>query len=235
MPELWRILIPLLIAHLLTDFVLQTRTMVTAKSSRNYGSVWLYIHAGIAGASAYLLTAMWSLHYIFWVTAITHLIIDVWKNALPNPNRTSIFLLDQLFHLLVIAGLCVWIIGWDSVSAMAAALPEREIGMVILGVLILMNPAGYLIEKLTWKWSHAVGSDDLPGAGHLIGILERIMIFVFVLLNQYAAIGFLIAAKSIMRFGSISQKRLVTEYVLVGTLLSFTIAIVVGLLISLAM
>ena len=235
MPELWRILVPLLIAHLLTDFVLQTRTMVTGKSSRNYGSVWLYIHAGIAGALAYLLTAMWSLHYIFWVTAITHLVIDGWKNARPNPDRTSIFLLDQLFHLLVIAGLCIWILGWDMVMDMAAGLPFREISMVILGVLILMNPAGFVIEKLTWRWSQSVGSDDLPGAGYWIGVLERIMIFVFVLLNQYAAIGFLIAAKSILRFGSISQKRQATEYVLVGTLLSFTIAIVVGILVSLAL
>jgi len=235
MPELWRILVPLLIAHLLTDFVLQTRTMVTAKSSRNYGSVWLYIHAGIAGALAYLLTAMWSLHYIFWVTAITHLVIDGWKNARANPERTSIFLLDQLFHLLVIAGLCVWILGWDSVTAMAEALPVREISMVVLGVLVLINPAGFVIEKLTWRWSQAVGSGDLPGAGHWIGVLERIMIFAFVLLNQYVAIGFLFAAKSILRFGSVSQKRQVTEYVLVGTLLSFTIAIVIGILVSLAL
>ncbi|MFO8029499.1 MAG: DUF3307 domain-containing protein [Cyclonatronaceae bacterium] len=235
MTELWRILVPLLIAHLLTDFVLQTRTMVAEKSTKNFRSIWIYIHAGLAGALAYLLGGMWSLHYLFWVTALSHLLIDGWKNARPDPDRTSLFFIDQALHLLVVAGLCVWVVGWDVVTGMVAALPVREISILILGVLILMNPSGFMIEKLTWKWSHNMGTDDLPGAGHWIGILERIMIFVFVLLNQYAAIGFLIAAKSILRFGSISQKRQVTEYVLVGTLLSFTIAIVVGLLVSLAL
>ena len=53
------------------------------------------------------------------------------------------------------------------------------------------------------------------------------------LLNQLAAIGFLIAAKSILRYGDKDSKgaRKQTEYVLIGTLLSFTMAIIIGLLV----
>ncbi len=232
MTELWRILVPLLVAHFLTDFVLQTKTMVTEKSSRNLGSIWLYIHAGIAGLSAYLLVAIWSYHYIFWVTAVTHLFIDAWKNSRQDPDRAGYFFADQVFHLLVIAGLCIWIIGWGSASAMIAELPMREISIIVLGLLLIMNPAGFVIQKLTWKWSHAMDSDDFPGAGHYIGILERIIVFVFVLLNQYVAIALLLAAKSIFRFGTLSQKREVAEFVLLETLLSFTFAILIGLLVS---
>lgn len=63
-----------------------------------------------------------------------------------------------------------------------------------------------------------------------IGRLERFLILTLVLLKQYEAIGLLVAAKSIFRF---SASRSVGEYVLIGTLLSFTIAITVGLVASL--
>ena len=65
-----------------------------------------------------------------------------------------------------------------------------------------------------------------------IGILERILVFVFVILNHWEAVGFLITAKSVFRFGDLkeSKHRKLTEYILIGTLISFGIAIFVGIL-----
>ncbi len=93
-----------------------------------------------------------------------------------------------------------------------------------------------LIGKITEKWSVVIekegtGKDEsLEKAGRLIGRLERFLILTFIILKQYEAIGLLVAAKSIFRF---SESRKVGEYVLIGTLLSFTIAILVGLIASL--
>jgi len=44
-------------------------------------------------------------------------------------------------------------------------------------------------------------------------------------------VGFLLTAKSVFRFGDLkeSKDRKLTEYILIGTLLSFGIAIIVGL------
>jgi hypothetical protein len=52
------------------------------------------------------------------------------------------------------------------------------------------------------------------------------------LINQLGAIGFLIAAKSVFRFGDLRAEtdRKRTEYILIGTLISFTLTIAVGLL-----
>ena len=63
--------------------------------------------------------------------------------------------------------------------------------------------------------------------------IERILIFTFILIKQWPAIGFLIAAKSVFRFGELKEgkERKKTEYILIGTLLSFTFAIIVGILI----
>jgi hypothetical protein len=67
-------------------------------------------------------------------------------------------------------------------------------------------------------------------AGALIGNLERWLILAFVLMQHYEALGLLIAAKSIIRFGDAQTRK--SEYVLAGTLLSIFIAVVAGLLVG---
>jgi hypothetical protein len=72
---------------------------------------------------------------------------------------------------------------------------------------------------------------SLKNAGRYIGILERVFAFAFILMGQWSAIGLLIAAKSVFRFGDLNKgkNRKLTEYVLIGTLLSFGLAILGGL------
>lgn len=50
-------------------------------------------------------------------------------------------------------------------------------------------------------------------------------------MHHYEALGLLIAAKSIIRFGDAQTKE--SEYVLAGTLLSISIAVFSGLLVTL--
>jgi hypothetical protein len=59
--------------------------------------------------------------------------------------------------------------------------------------------------------------------GRVIGMLERAMIFLLVLAEAPTAVGFLITAKSILRFGDIGKgaSRKEVEYILVGSLMSF--------------
>ena len=173
-PELWRILVPLLIAHLLTDFVLQTKSMVIGKDKNKLKSLQLYVHASIAGATAYLLVAYWTYHFLFWMTAGTHLLIDAWKSSQKNSDSVSLFVIDQLLHLIVIALLCAWIIGWDSSREWMAALPWKEIGIIGLGFLFLTRPSSIIIQKLISQWNYGSFKGAIPGAGHYIGILERI-------------------------------------------------------------
>lgn len=67
-------------------------------------------------------------------------------------------------------------------------------------------------------------------AGRFIGILERILIFFFVLQNQYTAIGFIIAAKGFARFKDLDQRRF-AEYMIIGTLLSTLLAVIVSIIV----
>jgi hypothetical protein len=72
-----------------------------------------------------------------------------------------------------------------------------------------------------------LGNDN---AGKIIGMLERLFIFGFVVSNFWEGIGFLLAAKSIFRFGDLKENKEIkqTEYILIGTLLSFGLAIAIS-------
>ncbi|HEY7133346.1 MAG TPA: DUF3307 domain-containing protein [Candidatus Limnocylindrales bacterium] len=85
--------------------------------------------------------------------------------------------------------------------------------------------------------SSTSGVDAAPGAhpqsqtarvGATIGILERILIVVFVLTGSQAAIGFVVAAKTLARFRLLDDRDF-AEYYLLGTLASVSVAIITGL------
>ncbi len=65
--------------------------------------------------------------------------------------------------------------------------------------------------------------------GATIGILERILVVVFVLTGTEAAIGFVVAAKTLARFRLLDDRDF-AEYYLLGTLASVAVAIVTALI-----
>lgn len=72
---------------------------------------------------------------------------------------------------------------------------------------------------------------EVEGAGAWIGTFERIIMVLFASLGQYAAMGLLIAAKSMARYDKISKGSAFAEYYLIGTLYSILFAIVAYLFI----
>ena len=65
--------------------------------------------------------------------------------------------------------------------------------------------------------------DDVK-TGKWIGVLERLLVSVALLLGQIQLIGFILAAKSLARFKQL-DKKVFSEYFLIGTLLSFIYAV----------
>lgn len=68
----------------------------------------------------------------------------------------------------------------------------------------------------------------IKGGGFLIGVFERVLIFSFVLVNQYAAISIIFAAKSLARFKELDNRE-IAEYYLLGTFMSMTSAVILGI------
>lgn len=73
--------------------------------------------------------------------------------------------------------------------------------------------------------------DGLQEGGKIIGFLERLLILVFILNNQFAGVGFLVTAKSVFRFGELKDgdNRKQAEYIIIGTFASFLLAIIISL------
>jgi hypothetical protein len=67
-------------------------------------------------------------------------------------------------------------------------------------------------------------SGNVAPAGRFIGILERSLIYFFALSGSLQAVGFVLAAKAFARFKEMDHRPF-AEYVLIGTLLSTTIAL----------
>ncbi|GAB4266422.1 MAG: hypothetical protein Kow0092_19380 [Deferrisomatales bacterium] len=70
----------------------------------------------------------------------------------------------------------------------------------------------------------------LRSGGKVIGWLERFLVVTFVLAGSYAAVGVVLAAKGLIRFGEIkdAKDQKVAEYILIGTMLSLSWAVTVG-------
>ncbi len=105
----------------------------------------------------------------------------------------------------------------------------------LIGYLLILKPASIFLGLFTKRWREKGNvSESLQNTGQWIGYLERILIITFILIGKIEAIGFLLAAKSIFRFGELNKSKEIktTEYVLIGTLASFTIAIIIGLIMN---
>jgi hypothetical protein len=222
----------LFLSHLITDFVLQPTAWVDERNNKHFKSSKLYLHGLITAAVAFVITG-----FQYWVTAIiigiSHTVIDGWKSY--QKNNLTYFLFDQLLHLLIILG--IWYFSffnwtdltttWEKISS------NLNTWKLITAFVFVTTPSSILIGQLTKQWRDKLPeAESLANAGKWIGIVERLIILIFVLYGEYAATGLLIAAKGFIRFNEKERTEVKTEYLVIGTLLSIGIAIVTGLAIK---
>lgn len=109
---------------------------------------------------------------------------------------------------------------------------QVKIFLYILSYAVIVVIGAPLIRMMLSKYIEEIESEKggLTGAGKMIGILERILVITFVYIGEPAAISIIFAAKSIVRFPMISQERKFAEYFLIGTLISITFALIIGII-----
>ena len=230
------LLLCLVIAYVVADFSFQRNSLTGSQFCKTWRSGWLYMHGAFAGALAYTLAGLWSAIWLPFVIFIAHVLRDGLTSPQEDTNR--LFLLDHLGYLIILLGCWILLIRGDP-SEIAIFLfshtSDVRFWTIILSYLLVIWPAGTLIGRITKPWRNEViketSSHGLEKAGLWIGRLERILILTFVLLKHFEAIGLLIAAKSILRFGETrtSNHRKEAEYILIGTMISFVIAIILGI------
>jgi len=253
----YNILIRLILAHLISDFILQSTKWAESKDNKGFSSGYLYWHVIVTGITSLIL--VWNLNWFIPIAAITliHGLCDglkgeINKRCLNLSSPKYLFFIDQLIHLITI--IIIWLIvtkQWVLFGKEITHLCQNEnTWYYLLGYVFISLPLAVIIGKLTESWSKELdntagiigfqnktttkNNQGLNNAGRWIGVIERIMIFTFILIHQFAAIGFLLAAKSVLRFGDLKDNtnHKKTEYIIIGTFLSFMLAIFTGLAIN---
>jgi hypothetical protein len=226
----------LFFAHVLADFVFQTSKMVAGKD--RFGPMLLH-------TIVVYLTAIVALGSIDWhiaVLALLHLVIDalkvIWVKTRRNDGIKP-YLADQLAHFITIAAIAavaptLWADGlWTKDLANGGLLDisawAPKMMLLIAGAIYATRAGGFAVGKLMMPFAAGAPLESLPRGGMMIGILERGLIFLMFLAGQPAGIGFLIAAKSVLRFDAASKNEK-AEYVIIGTLASFSWAIAIAIL-----
>ncbi len=223
------------IAHLFADYTFQGNKIAQSKAEFGFRSPLLKWHILIV----FVCAAIFALDYRFLPfalgTALLHWVIDGCKPFLLKSKalEKGAFFIDQFLHIVtytVASWLFLKLFTWEPIIFDTSYFPYFSVVAVFL---FCTKPANILLRAIfdLFSVSFTEKSQDLPNAGRLIGITERWMVIVFILVGQFSAVGFLITAKSILRFKD--GDYLKTEYVLIGTMLSFAIAIGVALLLKL--
>ena len=228
------ILIKLILAHLIGDFLLQPTSWVKEKEKRKATSPKLYLHVLLHGVLVILLLWDFSLWPMALTITLAHLGIDLIKLYAQKPKtKTTWFIADQILH--IVSTFLIWAAFTEVSIDFGEILQSPRILSLITLILFLTQPTSIILSNLLKKWSDSIPSQpdqSLQDAGKYIGILERLFVFSFIVTGHWEAVGFLLAAKSVFRFGDLrkSKERKLTEYILIGTLLSFGIAMVSGLI-----
>jgi hypothetical protein len=243
------ILLALLLAHLLADFPLQSRTMVLGKKTAwtaylKHGLV--HYLAAVACLLVFTSQPCASVHTqgLLILYVLVHLGIDASKQVLIAkslfPDCARLFLADQAAHLVTITGLTwmlspvAWVNLWIALNWSATAkLHFLAIAIVYVGVLF---GGGYFVRHCTRSLSEQSliapeTPEELRNAGLYIGWLERFLVVTAILVQSPTMIGLILTGKSIARYPELKQARF-AEYFLIGTFLSISIALIGGLILA---
>jgi len=234
-------LVLLVSGHLLADFLLQNQGLADAKGRR----AGLMLLHGLLTLATQLVVIfpLWNVRTLLVIVALglVHVLQDSIKARLERASRRRllVFTADQTLHgvALLLAWLALrpglpparalfllpapWLATYTACLLVAAGLAFNGAG----GTTIVRRVLERYPATLT---GIAEGDRDKYAMGRTIGVLERLLVFVLVLLDQWAALGLVLAAKSIARFKEL-ERQAFADYYLIGTLTSLLVAVASGI------
>ncbi len=218
----------LTLAHLLADFVFQTGAMVANKRRMDVFS----LHIGTVGLLS--LIALGGSWQAALAVTLAHAIIDSLKTFALSQRQSQqlwAFLTDQIAHIASIALVTLY---WpDSFLAGAWGVTSLQIltpFILAIGFLTATTMGGPIVGGLMRRFPQSFAIQGLKSAGRMIGLLERAFIFFLILFNSPIGIGFLLTAKSVLRFDTTRKGQRASEYVIIGTFASFGWAMAIAFL-----
>jgi len=218
----------LITAHMLGDYLFQSDKMAKKKlEEKNH----LLLHSSIHSLISWIICGNWETWQIPVFIFISHYTIDMLKCFFGKIIYWN--LVDQILHLTAISTFIFFIhpiINFNVNWVADINIDIYKYFILLNGLLIVSKGGDLIISRFLNKYQTKIknSAGGFLSGGRIIGQLERLMIFMFIYLNDTRAIAFLITAKSILRFGDItnSETRKKVEYIIIGTFFSFSYAII---------
>lgn len=235
-----------LLGHVLGDFYFQTKTMALKKEK----SIKRVLIHGLVYALTMLVVCIPVINVEIAIAVVLasvfHLVVDLLKYQsrvsvekkgywTSNADRKA-FYIDQILHVIGLIFISYLMatrgplgLSWqpfhDAIHYLG--IPEVFLRSAVLALLLIHKPANIIIQKLLTPYKPENSEEDgSNNAGRFIGTVERIIMFIFLYIGQYAAIGLVLTAKSIARYDRISKEKDFAEYYLLGTLMSTLLVLV---------
>ncbi|MEE4197340.1 MAG: DUF3307 domain-containing protein [Bacteroidales bacterium] len=238
--DFYKLFILQLIGHILADFFFQSDLWSRHKRRYGFRSKIMYWHVLIVFLTSYVLSFQWNFIWASGLILFIHLLVDALKLNIgrikidkSNPFRNFTFFIDQILHILTIWFVVYIFSKYATINPVINISVANSTLVIVLAYLLCLKPTNILIREVFSIYRIKIKKqpdEDLLNAGKLIGNIERILTLTLLLIGQYEAIGFIIAGKSILRYEGVKTSK--TEYVLIGTLLSFGIAILIGIIVT---
>ncbi len=227
----------LLTAHMIGDYILQSDRVATGKRRIRYMSLHAAAHAillGLVGLSEAGAPRLW---VVLSLILLVHVIIDVWTSRQARRDW-RLLLIDQSLHLATLVCAAVFVRPGDLQIALglgARLTGSRDFYIVLSGATTAIWAGAVVVGRWVEPFAVQLGPDrpGLARAGRVIGLFERALIFLAMVLRLEALVGFVVAAKAILRLpeARVPGHRELAEYYLVGSLASVFWAVLTGVLV----
>lgn len=235
------------IGHILGDFYFQTDKMAQEKDERLTGVIKHSIEYTLS--MLLVILPIVNRDLIKWVLlySTSHFVIDAIKYKLLDAKKikktAKLFIIDQCLHIVCIFAIAYMMHAYscrlshfaivDSIQQ-AFGLSKEIVARWILAILIIHEPANILIQNILKGLKSENTTETSTGdktvtdlkAGRKIGSIERLIMLLFIAMDQYTAMGMVLTAKSIARYDQITKEQSFAEYYLIGTLLSTACVVV---------
>ena len=195
------------IIHLLGDFYFQTNRMVTNRKANIKVMLWHVLVYTITFIPAMILADMNLGRKMLLLGAvfISHLLIDKTVDFyLQRIKCKKIYriVIDQTCHIAALYFLFWGIDTWCEELAI-----YHNGYLFILIILLAVKPSAILVDKLLLLLDKQDKETEfIMDAGTMIGILERIIIVTLCIFGDMSGIGFIIAAKTMVRYGEFAKE-----------------------------
>ena len=241
----------LLVAHLLADFTFQSTKMADNKEKGvKFVAVHSFVYAAVFLVPFLGFVKLENIIFPYIVIVGSHFLIDWLRQIIEDKfsgkgTAFIIFILDQVLHIAIIFAVFEnFVLSGNAVLRYCQGLPHFDTLLVYTLIFVsIWDPAAVFIKKLFIYMSSNKGEQESskedekgtkgrnlkeedPKIGRTIGKLERLIIVVLVLYDQFGAIGFVLTAKSIARYEQLKEQEFAERY-LVGTLASTAISLIV--------